>query len=64
MTYMNSIGPEEISRRKSVSDAKNETEELTFSQSKVLVKSRACIAYGDYVERKRLDDELKEVWEH
>lgn len=31
---INNIGPEEIARRKSVSDAKSDTEELTFNNNK------------------------------
>jgi len=31
MTYMNNIGPEEITRRKTTSDSKNLTDDLTFN---------------------------------
>ena len=31
MSYMNPIGPEEINRRKTHSDIKNQTDDLTFS---------------------------------
>lgn len=31
MTYMNNIGPEEIARRKTTSDSKNLTDDLTFN---------------------------------
>ena len=63
-TFNRHIPNGHIDHLKSVSDAKNDTDELTFPPSKKgVIKSKACIAYGDALERKMLRDELSEVWE-
>ncbi len=65
MNYGIELGSEEINRRKTVSDEKNDTEDLTFHYSREPdndVISRKIL--DDLMEKKRLKDELKEVWEH
>ena len=64
-TFNRHIPSGHINKLKASSDAKNDTEELTFADDKNVnrIKSKACFAYSDSLERKRLNDELKEVWE-
>ena len=61
---MNNIGPDEISRRKTLCDNEfKESDALVKRKGVNIITYKACIAYGDAVERKRLKDEIKEVWE-
>ena len=75
MTGMNSIGPEEINRRKIASDIKNDTEELTveklgkFNANATAAHKVRC--YKDRTEITRLrcatdtsdlEDMLKNIW--
>jgi hypothetical protein len=54
---------EEINKRKCASDAKNETDDLTFT-SKEKGENLICHkSFDDLIEKQRLEDEIKEVWD-
>ncbi len=65
MSILQYRSSELMATRKAASDLKNDTECLTFAatESAHKIKSDACIAYSDSLERKLLENELKEVWE-
>jgi len=51
MTYMNNIGKEEIMRRKTASDNKNNTEDLTFDSSNNNARADAYRKNRDLTDR-------------
>ena len=62
-TFNRQFLSEEINKRRCASDAKNDTDALTFTSKKKGEKLISHKSFDELTEKKRLEDEVKEVWD-
>ena len=62
-TFNNHFQTEELNRRKTASDAKNDTDDLTFSNNRIGQTAVSHKGVEEHMDKKRLKEELKEVWD-